>query len=80
MQTESVTSKATCELQLAIVQSKQLLELRYDCVLRLGEDFDEHVLVERVETDDHRESTHEFGNHAELDQITSFDLSGGNRG
>ena len=64
----------TRELQLAVVQIEELLELRDDGVAGFSQDLDQHILVQRVERHDHREPAHEFGNHSEFDQISRLNL------
>ena len=57
-----------------LVHAKEHLVLWHERVPRLCQDFDQHVLVQRVERDQGRESADEFRNHSELDQICGLDL------
>src|SRR5439155_2276464 len=50
---------------------EQLLILTYQRVLRLRQDAHQRLLIERVQRSEHRQTTDELRNHAELDQVVA---------
>ena len=63
------------ELELRAFHLEELLVLPDQGVLRLGQDADQRVLVERVERRQHRQTADELGDHAELDQVVAGHLA-----
>src|SRR5256884_926625 len=60
-----------------VFELEQLLVLLREGVLRLDEDTDERVLVQRVERHHHRQPAHELGNEAVAQQVVGLDVSEG---
>ena len=66
--------RAGGEFQLAAFHAEELLVLFHQRVLRLGENVDQRLHIQRLERGDHRKPADEFGNHAEFDQILGLNL------
>ena len=62
------------EDQLHLVQVEELLVLLDDRVLRLGQDPDQRILVQRLEHDGDRQATDELGDQAKLQQVVGDHL------
>ena len=62
------------ELQLAAFQAEKLLILLDQRVLRLGEDADERLDIQRFKRGTQRQSADKFGDHAEFHQIFRLHL------
>src|SRR3989441_651767 len=60
-----------------VFELEQLLVLLREGVLRLDEDTDERVLVQRVERHHHRQPAHELGNEAVAQQVVGLDVGEG---
>src|SRR5213594_927488 len=60
-----------------VFELEQLLVLLREGVLRLDEDTNERVLVQRVERHHHRQPAHELGNEAVAQQVVGLDVGEG---
>ena len=67
-------SAAVGELQLGVLHREQRLVLLDQGVLRLGQDADQGVDVQRPQRRDDRQPADELGDHAELEEVVAGDL------
>ena len=63
------------KVQANVLEFKQALILLYDCVARLGQDFNESSFVELIENAHNRQTADKLGNQAILNEILRLGLA-----